>query len=129
MILPLALLYTPLPPVPFPAEFQGAWDENAYACSQDITPSRLAISKSRFVQRQFQGYSTSVKHLNSRVIVVDMIDRRLKETRPSIQRLELSEDGETLFVQSYPKTERAGNVIARIFVRCPDQEAAKEGLS
>ena len=128
MILPLAIMYTPLPAVPFPDEFQGAWDENTYACSRAVTPSRLAISESHFLQRQFQGYSTSVKHLNSKVIVVDMIGGRSQKVKPSIQRLELSEDGDTLFVQSYSKTERTGDVTARIFVRCPDQEKALEGL-
>ena len=129
MILSLAFLYTPLPPVALPEEFQGVWDQNTYACSQAATPSRLAISKSKFMNGEFQGYATGFRRLNAKVIIADMLGGRSKATSPSLQRMELSDDGATLFVQSYPKPDRKVTATAQVFVRCPDQEAAKEGLS
>jgi len=129
VILALAFLYTPVPPVPFPDEFQGAWDQNAYACSQAATATRLAISKSHFMTGEYQGYSTGFNRLNETVIIADMVGGRSNAKRPSLQRLELSEDGDMLFVQSFPKSGHKGTVTAQFLVRCADQETAMEASS
>lgn len=126
MILAIAFLYTPPPPVPFPEQFQGAWDKNIYACSQAVTPSRMAITNSHFLQGEFRGYSTGFSRLNAKVIISNMLSWRSKKEFQSIERLELSEDGETLFVQSYQIKNRKETATAQIFVRCPNQEKAME---